>query len=92
MRVLYNLLLIDLLWITRMVTCHLKYMIFVILQINFSPQDFSDQEKIHLWYQLKKYERDVPHHPGLKKMKTIVDLCRGLVKIENQISTLLFID
>jgi hypothetical protein len=47
---------------------------------QFYPQDFNNQEKIHLKFQLQHYERDVPHHPYLKEMKTIDELCNGLVE------------
>jgi len=46
------------------------------------PQDFSDQEKIHLRLQLQHYELDVPNHPKLKSMSSITDLCQGLVETE----------
>jgi len=35
---------------------------------KFYPQDFSDQEKIHLRLQLQHYELDVPNHSKLKSM------------------------
>jgi hypothetical protein len=47
---------------------------------KFYPQDFSDQEKIHLRLQLQHYELDVPNHPKLKSMSSIADLCQGLVE------------
>jgi len=47
---------------------------------KFYPQDFSDQEKIHLRLQLQHYELDVPNHPKLKNMSLIADLCQGLVE------------
>jgi hypothetical protein len=49
---------------------------------KFYPQDFSDQEKIHLRLQLQHYELDVPNHPKLKSMSSIADLCQGLVETE----------
>jgi hypothetical protein len=52
---------------------------------KFYPQDFSDQEKIHLRLQLQHYELDVPNHPKLKSMSSIVDLCQGLVETEKSI-------
>ena len=51
-----------------------------ILVNQFYPQDFNDQEKIHLKFQLQHYECDVPHHPYLKEMKTTAELCNGLVE------------
>ncbi|KAF8380522.1 hypothetical protein HHK36_028009 [Tetracentron sinense] len=47
---------------------------------KFYPQDFTEQENIHLRYQLQHYERDVPQHPKLRNMLTISELCQGLVK------------
>jgi len=35
--------------------------------------------------QLQHYEHDVPNHPKLKNMSSIVDLCQGLVKTEKSI-------
>jgi len=49
---------------------------------KFYPQDFSDQEKIHLRLQLQHYELDEPNHPKLKSMSSIADLCQGLVETE----------
>jgi hypothetical protein len=47
---------------------------------KFYLEDFSDQEKIHLRFQLQHYEFDVPNHPKLKNMSSIADLCLGLVE------------
>jgi len=52
---------------------------------KFYPQDFSDQEKIHLRLQLQHYELDVPNHPKLKSMSSIADLWQGLVETEKSI-------
>jgi hypothetical protein len=49
---------------------------------KFYPQDFSNQEKIHLRLQLQHYELDVPSHPRLKNMSSIANLCQRLVKTE----------
>jgi hypothetical protein len=49
---------------------------------KFYPEDFSDQEKTHLRFQLQHYELDVPNHPKLKNMSSIAELCQGLVEIE----------
>jgi hypothetical protein len=49
---------------------------------KFYPEDFSDQEKTHLRFQLQHYELDVPNHPKLKNMSSIAKLCQGLVEIE----------
>jgi len=51
---------------------------------KFYPQDFSDQEKIHLRLQLQHYELDVPNHPKLKSMSSIADLCQDWLKQKNQ--------
>jgi hypothetical protein len=53
-----------------------------LLADKFYPQDFSNQEKIHLRFQLQHYEFDVPNHPKLKNMSSIADLCQGLVETE----------
>jgi hypothetical protein len=34
---------------------------------------------------LQHYELDVPNHPNLKNMSSIVDLCQGLVETEKSI-------
>jgi len=47
---------------------------------KFYLEDFSDQEKINLRFQLQHYEFDVPNHPKLKNMSSIADLCQGLVE------------
>ena len=52
---------------------------------KFYPEDFSDQEKTHLRFQLQHYELDVPNHPKLKNMSSIADLCQGLVETEKSI-------
>eukprot|EP00258_Populus_trichocarpa_P046712 XP_024462731.1 zinc finger MYM-type protein 1 [Populus trichocarpa] len=49
---------------------------------KFYPEDFSNQEKTHLRFQLQHYELDVPNHPKLKNMSSIADLCQGLVETE----------
>jgi hypothetical protein len=49
---------------------------------KFYPEDFSDQEKIHLRFQLQHYELDAPNHPKVKNMSSIADLCQGLVETE----------
>ena len=46
----------------------------ICLLVNkFYPEDFPDQEKIHLRFQLQHYEVDVPNHPKLKNMSSIAD-------------------
>jgi len=45
-------------------------------------EDFSNQEKIHLRFQLQHY--NIPNHLELKNLSSIVDLCQRLVELENQ--------
>uniref|UniRef100_A0A2N9HM17 TTF-type domain-containing protein n=1 Tax=Fagus sylvatica TaxID=28930 RepID=A0A2N9HM17_FAGSY len=45
---------------------------------KFYPQDFTEQEKTLLRFQLQHYEFDVPKHPDFQNMDTISELCRGL--------------
>ncbi|XP_059667778.1 uncharacterized protein LOC132313131 [Cornus florida] len=47
---------------------------------EFYPQDFMDQERIMLTFQLQHYEVEMPVHSYLKNMSTIFELCRGLVE------------
>ena len=47
---------------------------------KFYPSDFSDQEKIHLKYELQHYKLDVPCLPKLQNLSTIAELCQGLVE------------
>ncbi|XP_059664130.1 uncharacterized protein LOC132309886 [Cornus florida] len=47
---------------------------------KFYPQDFTDQERIMLTFQLQHYEVEMPVHLYLKNMSTISELCRGLVE------------
>ncbi|XP_059650575.1 uncharacterized protein LOC132296386 [Cornus florida] len=47
---------------------------------EFYPQDFTDQERIMLTFQLQHYEVKMPVHSYLKNMSTISELCRGLVE------------
>ena len=42
---------------------------------KFYPSDFSEQEMIHLKYELQHYELDVPNHPYLKDLSSISALC-----------------
>jgi hypothetical protein len=42
--------------------------------------DFSEQEKIHLKYQLKHFELEVLNHPKLKNLPSIAELCRELIE------------
>ncbi|XP_059630207.1 uncharacterized protein LOC132273209 [Cornus florida] len=47
---------------------------------EFYPQDFTDQERIMLTFQLQHYEVKMPVHSYLKNMSMISELCRGLVE------------
>ncbi|XP_059650785.1 uncharacterized protein LOC132296617 [Cornus florida] len=47
---------------------------------KFYPQDFTDQERIMLTFQLQHYEVEMPVHSYLKNMSMISKLCRGLVE------------
>jgi len=55
----------------------------ICLLVNkFYSEDFFDQEKTRLRFQLQHYELDVPNHLKLKNMSSIADLCQGLVETE----------
>jgi hypothetical protein len=43
----------------------------------FYLEDFSNQEKIHLRFQLQHYELNTPNHPKLKNMSSITNLYQG---------------
>ncbi|XP_052885322.1 uncharacterized protein LOC108484949 [Gossypium arboreum] len=51
-----------------------------ILVNKFYPEEFSQQEKERLPYELKHYELDVCKHPDLRKISTLSELCRSLVE------------
>ncbi|XP_012453530.2 uncharacterized protein LOC105775569 [Gossypium raimondii] len=51
-----------------------------ILVNKFYREDFSQQEKERLLYELKNYELDVCKHPGFRKISTLSELCRSLVE------------
>jgi len=53
---------------------------------KFYLEDFSDQEKIHLRFQLQYYELDVLNHPKLNNISLIADFCQGLVETEKSTS------
>ncbi|KAJ8774419.1 hypothetical protein K2173_016865 [Erythroxylum novogranatense] len=53
---------------------------------KFYPDDFSEQEKLHLRIQAPHYELDVPHHCELKQLSTISELCQGLVKTRKSLT------
>ncbi|XP_062166237.1 uncharacterized protein LOC133872676 [Alnus glutinosa] len=61
---------------------------------KFYPQDFIEQEKIILRFQLDHYKLDVPKHSDFQNMFTLSELCRGLAisgksKIYNLIDKLI---
>ncbi|CAH9074661.1 unnamed protein product [Cuscuta epithymum] len=50
------------------------------LDEKYYPDDFSEQEKLHLRFQLEHFELDIHQFPGLKNLSTISELCQELVK------------
>jgi len=61
---------------------------------KFYPQDFTEQEKMILRFQLDHYKLDVPKHSDFQNMSTLSELCRGLAisgksKIYNLIDRLI---
>ena len=53
---------------------------------KFYPEDFTEQEKLHLRIQAQHYELDVPFHSELKDLSTISELCQGLVKTRKDLT------
>nr|KJB72592.1 hypothetical protein B456_011G186900 [Gossypium raimondii] len=51
-----------------------------ILVNKFYLEDFSQQEKECLPYELKHYELDVCKHPNMRKISTLSELCKSLVE------------
>ncbi|XP_058006624.1 uncharacterized protein LOC131182021 [Hevea brasiliensis] len=47
---------------------------------KFYSKDFSEQEKLHLRYQLEHFELDIQHDSEMQKLSTISELCQYLVK------------
>ncbi|XP_028085633.1 uncharacterized protein LOC114286660 [Camellia sinensis] len=47
---------------------------------KFYPMDFSEQEKLHLKYQLENYKLDISILPEFQKLSTISELCQLLAK------------
>jgi hypothetical protein len=47
---------------------------------KFYHEDFFNQEKIQLRFQLQHYELDVPNHPKFKNLSSIVNSCQELVE------------
>jgi len=40
------------------------------------PDDFTQQEKLHLGMQAQHYELDVAFHPEMKNLRKISNLCQ----------------
>jgi hypothetical protein len=49
---------------------------------KYYPLDFSEQEKINLIFQLKRFQLDMLNDLKLKKLSSIAELCRGLIETE----------
>jgi hypothetical protein len=47
-------------------------------------EDFSNQEKIHLRFQLQHYELDAPNHPKLKMCHRLLIYTKESLKLKNQ--------
>ncbi|XP_039145531.1 uncharacterized protein LOC120282745 [Dioscorea cayenensis subsp. rotundata] len=47
---------------------------------KFYPEDFSEQEKLHLRHQLEHFELDIRWHSALQNLSSIFELCQGLMK------------
>jgi hypothetical protein len=43
---------------------------------KFYPQDFTEQEKLCLRFQLEHFQLDVPKHVDFQNMSTLSKLCR----------------
>ncbi|XP_028052574.1 uncharacterized protein LOC114257058 [Camellia sinensis] len=56
---------------------------------KFYPMDFSEQEKLHLKYQLENYKLDISILLEFQKLSTIFELCQMLAKIKKSTSYLL---
>ena len=56
------------------------------------PDDFSENDKLHLKFQLEHYILDVSQHPEFQIVTTISELCQLLYKTESQIYILFLID
>ena len=52
---------------------------------KFYPKDFTEQEKLHLKFQLELFELDVRQNFDLQKVSTISELCQVLVKTRKSI-------
>ncbi|XP_028079332.1 zinc finger MYM-type protein 1-like [Camellia sinensis] len=53
---------------------------------KFYPMDFSEQEKLHLKYQLENYKFDISILPEFQKLSTISELCQMLAKTKKSTS------
>ena len=47
---------------------------------RFYPENFSEQEKLHLRFQLEHFELDIRRHTALQNVSTISELCQELTK------------
>ena len=54
----------------------------ILLVDKFYPENFSNQERIYLRFQLQHYKLDVPNHPKLRNMSLTTNLCQRLIEIE----------
>ena len=54
-------------------------MIFVCQQ-KFYPEDFTEQDKIHLKFHLQHYKLDVPCHQNLQNVTLTSEFCQSLRK------------
>nr|KAJ0188823.1 hypothetical protein LSAT_V11C900487320 [Lactuca sativa] len=50
---------------------------------KYYPEDFTEQERIQLLYQLDIFNIDMTKNPRLSRVSTIADLCKGLVETQN---------
>ena len=58
----------------------LGLMIYASLQNKFYPQNFTEQEKLHLKFQLQHYELDIYQDPDLQNVSIISELWQVLEK------------
>ena len=54
----------------------------ILLVDKFYHENFSNQERIYLRFQLQHYKLDVPNHPKLRNMSLTTNLCQRLIEIE----------
>ncbi|XP_052620868.1 uncharacterized protein LOC111892149 [Lactuca sativa] len=51
---------------------------------KYYPEDFTEQERIQLRYQLDIFNIDMTKNPRLSRVSTIADLCKGLVETQKR--------